>query len=228
MRTTLTLDADVAARLARVTRKRRAPFKTIVNEALRAGLDAVERAAVSNARFRTRGFELGTSLIGSLDNVEEALAWRGRAARVILVDANLLLYAANRSAPEHERARTWLDNRLSGTVRVGLPWPSLLAFVRLASNPLVVSHPVTAADAWRQVEEWLASEVAWTPVPGESHAGILRRLLSDSAITSRLVLDAHLAALAIEHGLTLCSTDGDFARFPELTWHNPLGAGATS
>lgn len=143
---------------------------------------------------------------------------------MILVDANLLLYAANRAAPEHPLARAWLDERLTGTARVGLPWPALLAFVRLASNPVVVRTPVTPARAWQQVEEWLACAPAWTPVPGSQHAQILGRLLDAAWMTSRLVPDAHLAALAIEHGLTLCSTDGDFARFPGLRWENPLAA----
>jgi toxin-antitoxin system PIN domain toxin len=143
---------------------------------------------------------------------------------VILVDANVLLYAANQAAPEHERARLWLDERLNGTVAVGLPWPSLLAFVRLATNPMVVRHPVTSTDAWRQAEEWLACEPAWTPLPGGAHREILGRFLKERWMTSRLVPDAHLAALAIEHGLTLQSTDGDFSRFPGLKWENPLSA----
>jgi toxin-antitoxin system PIN domain toxin len=143
---------------------------------------------------------------------------------VILVDANLLLYAANHSAPEHARARTWLDDRLNGVARVGLPWQSLLAFVRLASNPVVVRRAVTPAVAWGQVAEWLACESAWVPEPGPHHAEVLGGFLRQAWMTSRLVPDAHLAALAIEHGLTLCSTDGDFARFPGLAWENPLAA----
>lgn len=143
---------------------------------------------------------------------------------MMLVDANLLLYAANHAAPEHERARAWLDERLNGTVGVGLPWPSLLAFVRLATNPVVVRHPVTPADAWRQVEEWLRCEPVWIPLPGSAHRGIVGGFLNTRWMTTRLVPDAHLAALAIEHGLTLHSTDGDFARFPGLKWQNPLAA----
>ena len=143
---------------------------------------------------------------------------------MILVDANLLVYAANQAAPEHERARQWLDGHLSGTARVGLPWPSLLAFVRIVSNPSVLRHPVTPKDAWRQVKDWLGCNAAWVPVPGPQHAEVLERLIDDPLITSRLVPDAHLAALAIEHGLTLCSTDGDFARFSGLKWENPLAA----
>jgi toxin-antitoxin system PIN domain toxin len=143
---------------------------------------------------------------------------------VILVDANLLLYAANHDAPEHQAARSWLDERLNGTVRVGLPWPSLLGFVRIASNPAVLRRAVAPAAAWRQVRQWLACEIVWIPLPGTEHADVLFRLLDRPGMSSRLVPDAHLAALAIEHGLTLCSTDGDFARFPGLKWENPLAA----
>lgn len=144
---------------------------------------------------------------------------------MILVDANLLLYAANRAAPEHEQARSWLDENLNGTTRVGLPWPSLLAFVRIASNPAILRHPIRPADAWRQIKEWLACDVVWIPLPTTQHPTVFERLLDLPAVTSRLVPDAHLAALAIEHGLTLCSTDGDFAKFPGLKWRNPLAAG---
>ena len=143
---------------------------------------------------------------------------------MILLDANVLLYAANRDAPEHDRARSWLDQRLNATARVGFPWPSILAFVRIASNPLVLRQPVTPADAWRQVQEWLGCEPAWIPLPGGRHVDIVGRLFDEPFVTSRLVPDAHLAALAIEHGLTLCSTDGDFARFPGLKWENPLAS----
>ena len=143
---------------------------------------------------------------------------------MILVDANLLLYAANHAAPEHARARPWLDERLNGATRVGLPWPSLLAFVRLATNPVVVRDAVSPIAAWRQVEEWLECESAWIPLPGTDHREILGAFLKSSWMTSRLASDAHLAALAIEHGLTLCSTDGDFSKFAGLTWQNPLAA----
>jgi hypothetical protein len=143
---------------------------------------------------------------------------------VILVDANLLVYAANRAAPEHGPARSWLDDRLNGTVPVGLPWPSLLAFLRLATNPVVVRAPVTPGEAWRQVGEWLTCEPVWTPLPGRGHREIIGGFLAAPWMTNRLVPDAHLAALAMEHGLSLCSTDGDFARFPGLKWENPLAA----
>lgn len=141
---------------------------------------------------------------------------------MILVDANLLVYATNHSAPEHDAAREWLDSRLSGTARLGLPWASLLAFVRLVSNPAIVRDPVHPGDAWRQVEEWLACGPAWIPAPAARHVEIIGPFLGARYMTSRLVPDAHLAALAIEHGLTLCSTDADFAKFPGLKWENPL------
>jgi toxin-antitoxin system PIN domain toxin len=141
---------------------------------------------------------------------------------VILLDANLLVYAAVSSFPQHEAARLWLDERLNGSARVGLPWPSLTAFLRLVTNARVFERPMPMALAWRQVEAWLGCEPAWTPSPTERHAATLARLLAGPGVAANLVPDAHLAALAIEHGLELCSTDGDFARFPGLRWSNPL------
>lgn len=140
-----------------------------------------------------------------------------------LVDANLLIYAHVESFPQHPRAREWLDSVLNGTARCGLPWASLLAFVRLVSNPRVFARPESVADAWQQVAEWLDCPAVWVPLPTERHREILAGLLRTGALRASLVPDAHLAALAVEHGLVLCSTDGDFARFPGLRWENPLG-----
>ena len=141
---------------------------------------------------------------------------------MILVDANLLVYAHNRSFSQHERARSWLDARLNGSAPVGLPWPSLLAFVRLMSNPRVLERPRSFAESWSQAEAWLGCPPAWIPLPTERHRDVLGGLMQNLGTRSNLVGDAHLAALALEHGLTLCSTDGDFARFPGLRWDNPL------
>jgi hypothetical protein len=141
---------------------------------------------------------------------------------VILVDAIILVYAHVSSMPEHERARVWLDEQLNGSALVGLPWPSVLAFLRLVTNPRVFEHPAPMASAWQQVLAWLACEPVWVPHPGDRHADVLGTLLVLPAVNANLVPDAHLAALAIEHGLLLCSTDGDFARFPGLRWTNPL------
>ena len=141
---------------------------------------------------------------------------------MILVDANLLVYACAPSLPQHEAARAWLDGRLSGTALVGLPWPSLIAYIRIVTNPRIFERPATIPEAGGQVEEGLAREVVWTPRPTDRHAEVLGRLLREGTDRSDLVPDAHLAALATEHGLTLNSTDGDFARFPGLRWENPL------
>jgi toxin-antitoxin system PIN domain toxin len=141
---------------------------------------------------------------------------------LILIDANLLLYATNVSSPQHATVRPWLDERLNGTARVGIPWPSLLAFLRIGTNRRIFDRPLTMDEAWRQVSEWLASEPVWIPSPTDRHAEVLARLLSSAGVTADLVPDAHLAALAIEHGLELCSADRDFARFPGLRWSNPM------
>jgi toxin-antitoxin system PIN domain toxin len=143
---------------------------------------------------------------------------------VILVDANLLVYASVVGMRQHERSRVWLDERLNGSAPLALPWASLLAFLRLVSNPRVFERPRTIEDAWQQVEEWVACPPVWIPVPTDRHRDTLRGLLSQTSNRPNLVPDAHLAALAIEHGLTLCSTDGDFARFPGLRWEDPLRA----
>ena len=143
---------------------------------------------------------------------------------MILVDPNLLVYAHISSFGEHERAREWLDARLQGAAPVGLPWPSLVAFLRIGTNPRVFEQPEPVGRAWRQVMEWLGCESAWTPRPAERHPEILCALLEVPGVQANLVQDAHLADLAIEHGLLLCSTDGDFARFPGLRWENPIAS----
>ena len=141
---------------------------------------------------------------------------------MILVDANLLIYAHVSRYPQNQRTRSWLDQQLNGTAPVGLPWPSLLAFLRVVTNPRAFQPPESVADAWQQILAWLACEPAWIPSPGERHADLLGELLADAGGGANLVPDAHLAALAVEHGLTLCSADRGFARFDGLRWMNPL------
>ena len=141
---------------------------------------------------------------------------------MILVDANLLVYAVINSFPQHAAARAWLDDQLNGSAKVGLPWVSLLAFLRLTTNARIFERPMAMAEAWNRVDSWLACDVAWVPAPTERHRPLLAQLLGEPGMQANLVPDAHLAALAIEHGLELCSTDGDFARFPRLRWSNPL------
>jgi hypothetical protein len=137
-----------------------------------------------------------------------------------LVDANLLIYASAPKSPQHQVAKQWLDDRLNGPARVGLPWPSLLAFMRIVSNPRLFEG-ASLLHARSQVKAWLELPGTWTPNPTEEHPRILSELL-DAEHSHRLVPDAHLAALALEHGLILCSSDGDFGRFRQLRWENPL------
>jgi uncharacterized protein len=141
---------------------------------------------------------------------------------VILVDTNLLVYARIDILPQHAAARRWLDARLNDRLRVGLPWQSLLGFLRIVTNSRIFERPDSVRAAWAQVEDWLGCPNVWIPQPEEGHQVILGRFLSHAAGGANMVPDTHLAALAIEHGLTVCSTDGDFARFPELRWVNPL------
>jgi toxin-antitoxin system PIN domain toxin len=141
---------------------------------------------------------------------------------VILVDANLLVYAHVEDFEQHETCRAWLDDRLAGTAKVGLPWESLTAYLRLVTNPRVFPEPLATAEAMAQVRDWLSRPAAWTPGPTERHADLLADLLSVPGVRADLVPDAHLAAIALGHGLTLMSNDTDFARFPDLRWENPL------
>ena len=141
-----------------------------------------------------------------------------------LIDANLLLYGTNHQAVEHERTTDWLEGQLNGKQRVGMPWESLTAFVRLATNPRVTVRPLKPAEAWAFVEEWLAVPVVWIPIPTEQHAQVLGGLIVKYGLSGKLVPDAHLAAIAIQHGLEVCSADTDFARFTEIRWRNPLAA----
>lgn len=139
-----------------------------------------------------------------------------------LVDINLLFYAYSNESPHHQEAKRWLNEQLNSDLRFGMPWSTILGFMRLACNPSVVDYPLSSLEAWRVVRIWLKQPMVWIPTPGEQHALIFEHLLRDCFISPKLVHDAHLAALAIEHGLILRSTDGDFARFEGLRWENPL------
>lgn len=141
---------------------------------------------------------------------------------MIAVDANLLLYAHISSFPDHEAAREWLELQLAKAPRVALPWSSSLAFLRVATNPRVFSEPEPLSEAWAQVGAWLDAGVAWVPSPTTRHRQVLGECLRVPGLRANDVPDAHLAALAIEHGLRLASTDSGFARFPGLDWFNPL------
>jgi hypothetical protein len=141
---------------------------------------------------------------------------------MIVVDLNLLLYATNRDAPHHDEARTWWDGALSGDETVGLPWVVVLGFVRLVTHRTIVPRPLRPEQAFAIVDDWLAQPPVRMVEPTDRHWGILKGLLADFGTAANLTTDAHLAALAIEHGATLCTTDRDFSRFPGLTTRNPL------
>lgn len=140
----------------------------------------------------------------------------------MLIDANLLLYAIDSSSQWHAQAAGWLTRQLNGERRVAMPWPTLTAFLRISTHPRVWAHPLRVDEAWGHIEDWLARDVVWTPSPTRHHAGVLKRLVAEAGASGNLVSDAHLGALALEHGLTVCSADGDFARFPGVRWSNPL------
>jgi toxin-antitoxin system PIN domain toxin len=141
---------------------------------------------------------------------------------VILLDANLLIYAYDEASPHHSIAREWLDQQLAGATPVGFPWETITAFLRIVTHPRIYERPVHVAVAWQQIQKWLACEGVWVPQPTERHTALLGEFLLLPGISANLVPDAHLAALAMEHGLTLCSADSGFARFARLRWMNPL------
>ena len=141
----------------------------------------------------------------------------------MILDANVLLYARNTSEPRHEAAKAFVEAELNGPRRVGLPWQTLHAFLRISTHPRVFAKPLTPDQAADQVASWLAGPAAWVPVPGPRHGEVLLELVRALRITGPLVSDAGLAALALEHGVGIWSTDGDFSRFPGLRWENPLG-----
>jgi len=147
---------------------------------------------------------------------------------VRIPDLNLLIYAVDERAPHHAAALPWWNATLSGSETVGLAWSVLLGFVRLTTNPRVVQAPLASDAALDYVDRWLAHSVTTVIEPTSRHAGVLRDLLGTTGTAGNLVADAHLAALAIEHGGALCSADHDFGRFRGLEWVDPLGGSAAT
>jgi toxin-antitoxin system PIN domain toxin len=141
---------------------------------------------------------------------------------VKLVDLNLLVYAVNRDAAQHRRAREWLEAALSGAETVALPWVVVLGFLRLTTHPRVFPRPLSAEQAMEIVDRWLARANVVLLQPADDHWPRLRSLLAATGVAGNLTSDAHVAALAIESGCELCTTDADFGRFPGLRWVNPI------
>jgi toxin-antitoxin system PIN domain toxin len=143
---------------------------------------------------------------------------------MIVCDANALLYAYDARSALHEPCRKWLVLALNGTEQVGLPWQSLLAFVRIATNARAYVRPMTGAQACAVVSSWLERPQVCIPSPGERYWAILQAQMQAARVTGPMVSDAALAALALEQGATLCTTDRDFRRFDGLKLYDPTGA----
>jgi uncharacterized protein len=141
---------------------------------------------------------------------------------VILVDANLLIYAVDADSPHHRPARRWLEETLSGNAWIGLPWIVVLAFLRITTRPGILRKPLPAEAALDYVDSWLRQPYVRLVAPGDKHWPILRSLLQTSGAAGNLTSDAHLAALALEHGCEIASTDSDFGRFAGVNHRNPL------
>ncbi|MGB6067622.1 MAG: type II toxin-antitoxin system VapC family toxin [Desulfomonilaceae bacterium] len=141
---------------------------------------------------------------------------------MILVDVNTLLYAEDSLHPRHEQARAWWDAQLSDQGIVCLSWTVLCAFIRIGTNSRVFENPLSLEQAVARVQSWLDQPCTRIIRPTERHWSVFQQMLADGQAVANLVTDAHLAALAIEHGCELASTDSDFARFAGLKWKNPL------
>ena len=141
---------------------------------------------------------------------------------MILVDVNVLIYGIDRDSSSHVPARRWLEEAFSGSEAIGLPWIVLLAFLRLVTRDGVLRRPLGEDDALAYVDEWIQLPVSRIVLPTEAHWGVLRALITHTGTAGNLTNDAHLAALAIEHGARICSADHDFLRFPGVSLINPL------
>jgi toxin-antitoxin system PIN domain toxin len=141
---------------------------------------------------------------------------------VILPDLNLVVYAHNRDAPHHAKARAWWEDLLNAAEPVGMPWVVVLGFVRLTTHRSVLTTPMSPATALGHVRAWFAQPNVERVDPGPQHLDLFDRMLTTVGAAGNLTTDAHLAALAIEHQCELHTNDGDFARFPDVRWRNPL------
>lgn len=141
---------------------------------------------------------------------------------MIVIDANLLIYSYNSGSLRHEKAREWLEQVLSGSEAVGLPWQSISAFVRIMTDPRLPGERFTVLEAAEVVNRWLNQSVVRVLTPGEEHWPLFRQMVVEGEARGPLVTDAQIAALSVEYGGVLYTTDRDFARFPGLRWKNPL------
>ena len=145
---------------------------------------------------------------------------------MILVDANLLIYAVNSDLAQHEPARQWWQSALSGNTTVGIPWVVALAFLRITTHRRVFDRPLEHTVAVGYLDDWVQQSPVHLISPGPNHWNLLRTLILSAGTAGNLTTDAHIAALAIEHGFTVYSADYDFRRFKGLRHRNPLEASA--
>ena len=141
---------------------------------------------------------------------------------MIVIDANLLLYAYDPVSPHHAKARAWIEQTFSGNELIGIPWQSVAAFLRIVTNSKLPGQGVAFGRAAQVVDEWLDQPNVRLLAPGEQHWRLFRQMITEGQARGTLVSDAQLAALTIEHGGVLHTTDRDFARFPGLRWTNPI------
>lgn len=141
---------------------------------------------------------------------------------MIVPDVNLLIYAHDSTAPAHRKARAWWESTLSGSEPVGIPWIVVLAFVRLMTHPTLSDNPMTVAQARERVEAWLRCDQVRLLTPETTACDRFFDLLAATGTGGNLCTDALIAALAEEFGGTVYSNDADFARFPGISWRNPL------
>ena len=142
---------------------------------------------------------------------------------MIVLDANILLYAYDAASDQHAKARAWVEEVLSGTDPVGLPWQTITAFVRIVTNPRLSGKRFTPSEVIDLVDQWVTQPNVRLLGPGDHHWSFLRQTILEGQARGPLITDAQLAALTIEHGGMLCTTDRDFSRFPGLRWQNPIG-----
>jgi uncharacterized protein len=140
---------------------------------------------------------------------------------VKLPDANVLLYALDDTSARHAGAKTWLDETLSGSEEVGFAWVVLLAVLRLTTKPSVFARPLPTTEAFNVIDDWLAQPCALVLNPTVRHAALTRGFLTAAGTAGNLTTDAHLAALSVEYGATICSYDADFSRFPGVQLTTP-------
>lgn len=141
----------------------------------------------------------------------------------LLIDVNILVYGADATSSFHDAAVTFLEDALSGPTPIGMPWEVLTGFMRVVTNPRITNRPLTSDDAWSHVESWSGAEPVWHPGATDRHAEILERLVRGRRLSGNVIPDAHLAAIAVGHGLTIASTDSDFALFDDVvSWFDPL------